>query len=153
MTEQFVIKVINGSIVDHPFLFDNLAEQFLGIDIDHLPEPYVKFHRIPPPVLGHYEKNLRTEYQLLADGTVTDNWVADAMTPQERQDKINIFKQQNVPPYPSWRFNEDTMLYEAPVRPPIDEILAFLAANPGTPRPDVVWDENQQQWNVIYNNV
>lgn len=36
-------------------------------------------------------------------------------------------------PYPSWKLNEDTCLWEAPVEPPISEIPHY-------------WDENAQQW-------
>lgn len=153
MTELFVIKVIDGQVVDHPILLSNLAFTLKDIDINNLPEPYVKFHRIHPPVLGLYEKNLRTEYTILPDGSVTDNWIKDQFTAQERQDKIDKFKQLHVPPYASWVFNEETLLYEAPIKPPINEILATLAANPSMARPNVTWNEQEQKWDIIYSNV
>lgn len=131
---ELYIKLENGQIIDHPVLLVNLLQVY-----NTIPENYVKFERVDFPKPSVYKINEGLTYQLI-NGVVTDIWHIRDMTDEEKINFQNQIKSQWTEDngYPSWTFNEDQCMFEAPV-----------------PRPDkhdnVVyeWDESQLNWTAV----
>lgn len=149
-TSNLVIKFENNTVVDHPILLSNLQSIYPDIDYESLPQPYVKFQRVDKPVLGVFEKNILHEYKMLEDGIVRDSWTVVPVTAEEKQKIIDMHILNLDKPYPSWVFNEELLVYQAPVLPPIDAILAWQKNNLDKPKPDVTWNEENRQWDVVF---
>lgn len=150
MDTKLVIKFENSTVVEHPILLENLKGLYPDIDYENLPAPYVKFERVQAPVLGAFEKSITHEYKMLEDGIVRDNWIVEPVTPEEKQVIIEMHRLNLDKPYPSWVFNEQLLVYQAPVMPPMEQLLAWQNNNLDKPIPELVWNETNQTWDITY---
>lgn len=127
------IRVYDNHPVEHPITENNLKLAFPNIDINNLPNNFVKFLRIPMPNLSPYEVCVGCTYEW--DGNfIKDVWHTRLMTEEEKQEKIN--KLIEYQPFPSWTFNFDIAQWEAPV--PMPEGDGMYS-----------WDEATGSWVVI----
>jgi hypothetical protein len=149
------IKYIDGQIYDHPISRVNLLSVYPEYDFIEFVHPdYIRFERVPPPDLGPYQTGYEHEYEFYQD-RVRDRYVVNEMTEQERQQKIESYIEQNPKPYPSWYFDESMCRWQAPVRPPINEVTLYfqrenLLAMSNRYQVHVLpsWDEDLQRWSA-----
>lgn len=134
------IKLVDGLVVDHPVLLENLQQEYPNISLDNLPEPYVKFERISQPYLSPFEKNLQHSY-IIVDGIVKDNWTWDQMTQEE---KTEVTAKTQITD--SWTFNRQTGQIIPPVDMPILQLRAMTEAGVKV-KPN--WIEQIQNWQLV----
>tara|TARA_X000001382_G_scaffold103711_1_gene78650 strand:+ start:968 stop:1420 length:453 start_codon:yes stop_codon:yes gene_type:complete len=145
------IKVNENNVPqNHPCLKNNLKQAFPSLDWDSsVPNGWMKFERIPCPVVGVYQKYDTPEitYEII-DGIVKDVWHIVDMTEDEkkaRQDKVKTKWAARDPAGPaSWTFDETTCSYKAPVDLPSD---SSSASNPSGVHYD--WDEETTSWKEV----
>lgn len=136
---KLYIKIQDGKPVDHPILEENLLLAFPNIDVNNLPEGFIRFERIKAPAVGPYEKNQQLKYEIQSDGVCRDVWFCEPMTAEEILDKQNSVKTlwQERTIYKSWVFNEETCNFEPPVPPPSGDDKTY------------VWNELKMKWEEI----
>jgi hypothetical protein len=109
------IELENGKPKNHPALESNLYDAF-----GKIPENWVLFTRIAPPVINVYEVYEGASYELV-NGVYTDVHHVRPMT----YDEINTEKSACIAAwnnrYPSWVFDEALCLFEPPVSYPQDD--------------------------------
>jgi hypothetical protein len=127
---KLYIKYIDGKIVDHPILEENLRQINPQFDPFNLPDTLKVFERIPAPIVGPYTRVLST-YQLDQDGVVRDFHTEVGYTEEERAAKI-LMAQGHYHPN-GWVFNESICGWEPPMPPPDDGI-------------PYVWSNEQETW-------
>lgn len=133
------IKLINGSPSGHPIAEDNFRMAFPEVDTNNLPEDWATFTRVSAPLLGPYEKNQRSQYEIQDDGTCLEVWSCDDMTDTERQKEKDLAAQRffaSGAGFSSWVFNEDTCSYDPPVPVPDTENTYD-------------WDDQNEQWVAV----
>lgn len=149
------IKYINGQVIDHPISRTNLLSIYPEYDFLEAFHPdYVRFVRVTPPSLGVFQKNLQHSYEF--DGEcVRDTYTVEEMSSQERQQVINQYVASNPKPFPSWELDQSTCKWQAPVKPPVEEISLYLKTQDllkDYPRYAShtlpVWNEELQRWQV-----
>lgn len=114
------IRLIDNQPVDHPLVKENVQSAFPDIDFNNLPIWLVKFERVPPPIIGPYEKNQRNVYEFVGE-IVKDVWYTDPMTNEEIIEKQNQIKESwEEYGFASWVFNEGTCDFDPPVPYPAD---------------------------------
>ena len=116
---KLYIKLENGQPIDHPMLKENVIQAFPNIDINNLPNNFIKFVRVAPPSnLGVYEIYDGVHYEII-DGVCTDVHTVREMTAEEKQAKQDQAESDwAVHGYPSWVFDEVTCSFESPIGPP-----------------------------------
>lgn len=132
---RLFIRIQDGQPFEHPITEDNMKQAFPEIDLDNLPSSLAEFIRVPAPVVGPYEKNLRVQYELGQDGKYKDAWYKDPMTNEERlakQEEVKATWTQNGG-HASWLFDEETCSFYAPIPIPDD----------GN---NYIWRESDQTW-------
>lgn len=134
------IKVVDGNIIDHPILLENLLLVFPDINPENIPSPYVKFERIPQPHLSPFEKNLQHSYQIV-DGIVKDVWTYELMTLEE---KAQVTASTQVTD--SWIFNRATGTILPPK--PFPGLQLFAMNNEGIDA-IALWQEDLQSWKIV----
>ena len=114
---KLYIQYIDGKIVGHPILLENLQQADPQFDPANLPIILKEFERIPAPIRGPYVR-IQSEYLLHADGIVRDHHIEVPYTDEERAARIA----QGLQLYHNkgWVFNEEICGWEAPVAPPDD---------------------------------
>lgn len=130
------IRLENGQPVEHPIILKNLLAAYPEIDPNNIPGIFVKFQRVDCPEILPYKINEGVTYEWV-DGIVTDVWHIRDMTDTEKTDFQDQLKSQwaETGGYPSWIFNEELCMFEAP-----------------SPRPDkhgnisYTWDELSLAW-------
>jgi hypothetical protein len=132
---ELVIKLDNNrKPIGNPILLSNLKKTIPDFDINVLPVDYARFNRVEKPVIGVYEKNLRSEFIMRPDGVVHEVWYKDQMTSEEIQEKQNQAKAFWAEHgFASWTFDEETCSFIPPV--PLPESKKFR-----------VWDEETTSW-------
>lgn len=114
---ELFIRLKNGAPFEHPILGDNFTQAFPDIDVNNLPDGFAKFVRVECPLVGPYEINEGVSYEFV-DGVVMDVWKIRAMTPQEKQEKIQFVLTKK--PFDSWSFDEPNCRFIPPVPYPQD---------------------------------
>jgi hypothetical protein len=114
---KLYIKYIDGKIVDHPMLEENLRQVNPQFDPANLPNDLKVFERVAAPIPGPYNR-VESIYQLQYDNIVRDVHTVVGYTAEERAAKIEQamgFEHPN-----GWVFNEDICGWEPPSPPPDD---------------------------------
>jgi hypothetical protein len=114
---KLYIKYINGQIVDHPILEDNLRQANPQFDPANLPNTLKVFERVSAPLAGPYER-IESIYQLHHDDVVRDVHTLVGYTAEERAVRIAQAMQFSHPN--GWVFNETICGWEPPSPPPDD---------------------------------
>jgi len=130
---KLYIKYIDGKVVDHPILEENLRQINPQFDPVNLPETLKPFERIPAPIVGPYTK-VESTYQLNYNGVVRDVHTEVEYTEEERAAKILMAQEQYHPN--GWVFNENICGWEPPMPPPDDGI-------------PYVWSNEQETWTQV----
>ena len=135
---------------NHPCFKNNLKQAFPSLDWDNsVPSGWMRFERIPSPVVGVYQKYDSPDitYEII-DGVVKDVWHIVDMTDDEKKAKQDGVKAEWAALDPagpaSWTFDEATCSYKAPVDLPSD---SASASNPDGVHYD--WDESSTSWQEI----
>tara|TARA_R100000742_G_C4204680_1_gene32784 strand:+ start:88 stop:570 length:483 start_codon:yes stop_codon:yes gene_type:complete len=134
----------------HPVFENNLKQCFPKHDFDSgPPSGWLEFERTPEPKLGVYEKFDDTKgsencdafeghngltYELV-DGKIKDTWHILPMTDEEKTKKQEQAKVDYGGPE-SWKFNEITCEWEAPIPYPSDG-------------KDYSWNDSTSSWELI----
>ena len=114
---KLYIQYIDGKIVGHPILLENLQQANPQFDPANLPNTLKDFERIPAPIRGPYV-HIRSEYLLEQDNVVRDHHIEVPYTDEERAARIAQARQSYHPN--GWVFNETICGWEAPTAPPND---------------------------------
>jgi hypothetical protein len=110
--ENLYIEVVDGVIMNHPIFESNLIEVYPDIELnDH--DKYIPFERIPEPQIGVFQVNEGITYEFDGPNKVKDVWKIRDMTAEEKQAKIDQVRA--MQPYPSWIFDETTLIWSAPI--------------------------------------
>jgi len=111
------IKYINGQIVDHPMLEDNLKQADPDFNPINLPDTLKVFERINGPLPGPYAY-IQSSYQLFEDGVVRDVYTE---VPFSAEEKANLIEYTMAQAHPKgWTFNETICAWEPGVPYPTD---------------------------------
>jgi hypothetical protein len=114
-----IIKMENGSPKNHPMLLENFVQCFPDVDINNLPDEYKFFERVDKPPVGLYEVlDPPDPVYTLIDNVVTDVWTVRAMTPEEKQAKMDSVLAVQI--HTGWIFSEETCAWEPPIPYPED---------------------------------
>lgn len=117
---ELFIRIKDGQPFEHPIFGDNFRQAFPDVDTNNLPPEFARFVRAQAPMLGPYEKNQTTSYQLV-DGAYTDVFACEQMTAEEIAAKQQAVKDAwAANGFASWTFNEATCAFEAPTPMPTD---------------------------------
>lgn len=129
---KYYIKITNGEVEGYPLVHDNFVLVYPDIDTENLPPEWAVFTPTDEdaPNCGVYEKLVQTFVK--TDTGVTDVWVVQAMTDQEKLNKQNQVKQSV--PYNSWIFVEETCSFAPPVPLPTNTDIVYK------------WDEPTLSW-------
>ena len=114
---KLYIQYIDGKVVDHPILEENLRQANPQFDPANLPNTLKVFERVPAPIAGPYAR-IESMYQLQHDDVVRDVHQEIGYTPEERAARIEQAKQLYHPN--GWVFNETICGWEPPTTPPAD---------------------------------
>jgi hypothetical protein len=114
---KLYIKYIDGKIVDHPILEENLRQVDPQFDPANLPNTLKVFERVAAPIVGPYAR-VESIYQLHHDDIVRDVHTEIGFTAEERAAKIATAQSYAHPN--GWVFNETLCGWEAPTPPPTD---------------------------------
>lgn len=128
---ELFIQIKNGEPFEHPIIGGNFREAFPDIDVNNLPDGFMRFEKQDLNV-GVYE--IFEELPYFIDGGVCKNGVKRLMTPEEKQVKINALHDWwALVGFPSWIFDEAKAEFVPPV-----------------PRPDMsrkyTWNEDIKNW-------
>jgi hypothetical protein len=130
------IRLENGQPTGHPIILENLLAAYPEIDPDNIPSIFAPFERVECPQVSHYEINEGAIYEWV-DGIVKDVWHIRPMTQEEKtalQNQVKAAWAENDG-YPSWIFNEELCMFEAPIpRPDKHDNVAYI------------WDEPSLSW-------
>jgi hypothetical protein len=130
---KLYIKYIDGKIVDHPLLEDNLMQVDPDFDPKNLPETLKVFERVNAPVPGPYSR-VENSYQLGDDDIVRDVYTLVDISDEEKS--ALIAHTQSLPHPNGWVFNETICGWE-----------------PGVPYPNdgkiYSWSEELANWQEI----
>ena len=137
--ENLYIEVVDGEIINHPIFESNLIEVFPNIVLDDH-DKYIPFQRVPQPTVGIFEVNEGVVYEFDGPNLVKDVWKIRAMTSAEKQAKIT--QARAAQPYPSWTFDETTLIWSPPVPYP---------GNLNSQK-RYVWDEDSLSWKEVIGN-
>jgi len=135
--ENLYIEVVDGEIINHPIFESNLIEAFPGIALDNH-DKYIPFQTVPQPAVGIFEVNEGVTYEFDGPNLVKDVWHIRSMTDSEKQAKIA--KARAMQPYPSWTFDESTLIWSPPTPYP---------ANAQATKTLYRWDEDSLSWKEI----
>jgi hypothetical protein len=138
--ENLYIEVVDGQIINHPIFESNLIQVFPDIALNDQ-DKYIPFQRVPQPTIGMFEVNEGVSYEFDGPNLVKDIWHIRPMTAEEKKIKIDEFRA--MKPFPSWTFDEETLLWSAPV--PYPGVL------PTTPEEAATavfydWNEDSLSW-------
>ena len=130
---KLYIKYIDGQIVDHPMLEDNLKQVDPTFDPANLPDTLKVFERVNAPLPGPYAY-IGVSYELGQDDIVRDVY---AEIPFSAEEKARLIEYTMAQAHPKgWSFNETT--------------CAWL---PGVPYPTdgkvYEWSEGLENWQEI----
>lgn len=128
---KLFIKYLNGEILDHPVIEDNMKQLFANFDPENPSEPYVKFERIAPIYPISPYTTLISKYEMGDDGIVRDVHDFYEMTYAEKNELIELAKANK--PYESWVFNSEICHFDPPVPYPMDNKY-------------YIWDEETISW-------
>jgi hypothetical protein len=137
--ENLYIEVVDGEIINHPIFESNLIEVFPNIVLDDH-DKYIPFQRVPQPQIGIFQINEGVSYEFDGPNLVKDVWKIRDMTATEKQAAID--KARAVQPYPSWTFDETTLIWSPPVPYP---------GNLNSQK-RYVWDEDSLSWKEVIGN-
>jgi hypothetical protein len=144
--ENLYIEVVDGEIINHPIFESNLIQAFPDIALNDQ-DKYIPFERIPQPTVGIFEVNEGVVYEFDGLNKVRDVWKIRPMTAEEKQAKID--KIRAMQPYPSWTFDETTLVWSAPVPYPGE------LPTPGQDLTNLkryIWDEEILNWKEFVND-
>jgi hypothetical protein len=86
---ELYIRIKDGEPFEHPILEDNFKQAFPDINTSNLPLEFAQFVRIARPAIGDFEIYEGVTYAW-AEGVVTDIHHVRDMTPEEKQEKLNL---------------------------------------------------------------
>jgi len=135
--ENLYIEVVDGEIINHPIFESNLIEAFPNIALDNH-DKYIPFKRVPQPTIGIFEVNEGVVYEFDGPNLVKDVWKIRAMTESEKQTKIA--EARAMQPFPSWSFDESTLIWSPPTPYP---------ANAQATKTLYHWNEDSLSWEEI----
>jgi len=135
--ENLYIEVVDGNIINHPIFESNLIQAFPDIALNDQ-DKYVPFERVPSPEIGIFEVNEGVTYQFVSPNLVKDIWNVRPMTAEEKQAKIDANRA--MQPFPSWTFDESTLIWSPPTPYPADAQETKLLYR---------WNEDSLSWQVI----
>jgi hypothetical protein len=114
---ELFIQIKDGQPFEHPIFGDNFREAFPNVDTNNLPLEFARFERIECPyVAGLFEVDI-VSYQWVGN-VVKDVWALRPMTQEEKDAKIAEAKVRK--PYPSWIFDEASLMHLPPLPYPQD---------------------------------
>lgn len=134
---ELFIRIKDGQPFEHPIFGSNFRQAFPDVDVNNLPEGFMRFVRKPIPELGPYSRNLRSTYVNMGE-YCTDEFTWDEMTPEERknlQDSVKAEWEENNG-FASWWFDELTCRFMPPIPVP-DETKPYQ------------WRESDQSWVLV----
>ena len=114
---KLYIKYIDGQIVDHPMLEDNLKQVDPTFDPANLPENLKVFERVNAPLPGPYAY-IERSYELGEDDIVRDAYTEVAFDEEKKSNLIEYTMAQAHPK--GWIFNETICGWEPGVPYPTD---------------------------------
>jgi len=135
--ENLYIEVVDGKIINHPIFESNLLEVFPEIDLAKQ-DKYIPFQRILQPIVGIFEVNEGVVYEFDGPTLVKDVWKIRSMTDSEKQAKIA--EARAMQPYPSWTFDESTLIWSPPTPYP---------SSAQTDQKVYRWNEDSLSWEEI----
>jgi hypothetical protein len=138
--ENLYIEVVDGKIINHPIFESNLIQAFPDIALNDQ-DKYIPFQRVPQPETGIFEINEGLIYEFDGPNLVKDVWKIRPMTDEEKQAAIDQARANQ--PYPSWTFDENTLIWSAPV--PYPGVIP-KADDDVTNLKRYVWDEDILNW-------
>lgn len=131
----------NSNPVGHPIFESNLI--YIHGSADNIPKNYVLFKKSNKPLLGIFDIDVETSYQM-KDGIVTENHIIHKMNSEQIQEKINQIENDfhQLTGFYSWKFSieKETIL---PPSPYPDDV--------NNPDPSYVyeWNEKNKSWDKI----
>jgi hypothetical protein len=111
------IQIRDGQPYQHPILGANFRAAFPDVDTENLPPEFAPFERRDPSEIRVGVFQVLVESYVWDGPIVRDNWTVRDMTDDERAAKI-AEHQSYDPPFPNWKFNVDTLRWEAPIPMP-----------------------------------
>ena len=114
---KLYIKYIDGKVVDHPMLEDNLKQVDPDFDPTNLPDTLKMFERVNAPIPGPYAY-IEQSYELGEDNIVRDVYTEVAFSDEEKAKLIEYTKSQAHPN--GWVFNETICGWEPGIPYPTD---------------------------------
>lgn len=114
---ELYIQIRNGQPFEHPIFGDNFRQAFPHIDVNNLPLEFARFERVPQNVMPDVFEIAEVRYEWFGS-IVKDVWSIRPMTDQEKAAKIAEYRANQ--PFPSWTFNEQACLWNAPIAYPDD---------------------------------
>ena len=116
---ELYIRIKDGQPFEHPILGNNFREAFPHIDVNNLPEEFMKFEKLDVSV-GLYQ--VFTEMPYFIEDGVCKNGIKRDMTPTEKEEKIQQLKDRWIGfgGFPSWIFNENNGEFDPPKIKPMD---------------------------------
>ena len=115
---KLYIKYINGQIVDHPLLEENLIQLDPEFDPKNLPATLKLFERINAPLTGGPYAYMKVSYELGQDDIVRDVYTEVPFSAEERTQLIEYTMAQAHPK--GWVFNETVCGWEPNIPYPND---------------------------------
>jgi hypothetical protein len=134
---EYVIKIKDGNIIDHPISINNFIECYPNVDINNLPDWVAPFEKVKRPFTGPYKVYEGMTYEW-ENGVVKETHHFRDMSSSEVQEKQEIIKQKwidsgNADKLSSWVFNESTCSFAPPLPYPTGD-------------GEYEWDENTLSW-------
>lgn len=116
---ELYIRVKDGKPFEHPIMGFNFREAFPHIDVENLPDEFIKFEKQDTSV-GVYQ--IFTQMEYFIENGVCKNGVLRDMTQIEKQEKIQQLKDRwtGIDGFASWIFNETTADFDPPCPKPDD---------------------------------
>lgn len=116
---ELYIRVKDGKPFEHPIMGFNFREAFPHIDVENLPDEFIKFEKQDTSV-GVYQ--IFTQMEYFIENGVCKNGVLRDMTQIEKQEKIQQLKDRwtGIGGFASWIFNETTADFDPPCPKPDD---------------------------------
>jgi hypothetical protein len=131
------IKYIDGKIVDHPMLEDNLKQIYPDFDPTNIPDTLKLFERINAPLPGPYAY-MEVSYQLDQDNIVRDVYTEVPFSAEEKTQLIEYTMAQAHTK--GWIFNETICSWEPSVPYPNDGKVYS-------------WSEELENWEEITSGI
>jgi hypothetical protein len=86
---ELYIQIVDGQPTNHPIVEDNFKQAFPDINTSNLPPEFARFVRIARPAIGDFEIYEGVTYAWAGE-IVTDVHHVRDMTPEEKQEKLNL---------------------------------------------------------------